>query len=463
MGDLAKLTWVSRLILTTEEEDALVSRILPIIRAMKLTPDQEFCEKNNLHRSFIDCTRDGLRKFLKVYLYVSALGLSVRQALSVAKKLLKTQKITTVDVRVIKQFAMFSSLVVSSRPLFKEILKKNSNKGENNVKCTKDFAANLLASAIAVSFYPKTLLLETASLWYLFFGIEYSYRLFEHRILQLNNLNDEISDTGDNTPLSQKLYTFLSRKSWLFFPISSSIFWKNFIQEPTRAHELPSKIFNSVGEELKFTDVGDNLVTLLRINLPLRKSLQNVKWSQLIRQVPSSYLVALKLSSLMIAFKMLLQHDNLRKSLKNLSLYEVLKKYVKETLKLSTLIGGVPLIAFLLTTFVLQFAVIGPNSLRLIGFISGLVTVIYRGRKRMPEEKDIKIETTNRAAWLTMLRETLIASIAGQPSAGIVSKVAFLFGLATLFCIYDLEADSKEDDAVFSDAKFLRYLKKISG
>lgn len=452
MLQLSKLDWVTRLVLSSKEKDALLKKVLPMIRAMRIEAATDNFESKESPKDPVDVARDSIRKFVKVYLYVTALGVSVWQVLSVVEKVLQTGKISVPGLQNIRKLALFASLLLSLRPLAKKMLQNGTSTNSKH-----EIAANLLASTIAVSFYPSSFLLETTSLWYLFFGIEYGYRLFEHR--QLRASSEEMES---NRSIFQKLHSSLSQKSWLLFSVSSSIFWRNFILEPPRAHGLPTQIFTTVLEKIRLTGARDDLLTILRKNAQAKKALTHLRWRPLLGELPSSYLKGLRVSALMIAFKSLIQHEDLRERLKNLSLYEVVRKYVLETLKLSALIAGVPITSIMLTTFFLQFGPISSRGLSVIGFTSGLIAVLYRGRKRLPEEKDVKIETTNRGAWLTMLRETLIASITGQPGAETISRVAFLAGLAALFSINDLEADCNEDDEVFHDSKVIRYLNRIS-
>lgn len=441
------MSWVSRLVVSDKEKAALCLYVAPLVAAAKVTPTSH-------NESLPDTVRTNIRKFVKVYLWINGLGFGAKQILHVAQQVLVLKQLPVVNVAVLRAFALFASLLVSTRPIFKKVLEFAGPQAA-------EILGNLAASAVAVQFYPKEFIFETGAIWYFSFGLEYLYKLYESRQLR-HEKNGSISPES----LGRKLYEAVRQRSWLLFPVASAIYWKNFVLEPTRAHDLPTKLFTAVGEKLQIYPLDTDLIAALRGAGNTRKLSQYGGWSHLLGRVPGAYFVAVKLAVVLISVKtFVIQNAKLREDLKLHSPQEVAVSRACEAVKLSVLLGGVPLTSYLLTTLVLRHKVLGPQKLRMIGFVAGLIASIYKGRPREAGETDISLETTNRGAWIGMLRESIIASLVAQPGFDRYARVAFVAGLASVFLVQDYEKRSKEEtekEVVFGDAPFLSYLTRVS-
>lgn len=445
------INWLTGLILSESERDAVHRRLPQLLKALQLDVRAK-TKADEEHQSLKLTLRASLRKAVKAYIYVVAWGISVRKVMMLMRTMLKGQKILIPEMKKFRKLALFSSLIVSLRPVFERLFGIQGRDPK-----TGKFAATIMTSAIASLVYPNGFLLETVSLWYLFFGIEYGYRFFEHRQICSNtDLKDKKKEV---VKVAQKLHEYTAGKSWILFCISSSMFWRSFILDPTKAHGLPSQIYTLVLGNVKLN--GKDFASALRNQAHLRSLLRSLNWSKLLQQFFGSYIRAFGVSAFMITVKKVLQNEKVRDDLKTKSAGDVLMETIRELLKLSVLVGGVPIISLAATILVLQYSPLTSASLCTIGFASGTLAAIYRGRQRNPEETSILLEMTNRGAWLVMLRETLIAALSGNRHAEAISRVALTSGFTALFTLDCLQSEN-EEEKVFHDAKLLRYLLKLS-
>lgn len=444
------LNWLVGLILSESERDAVHRKLPQFIKALQL--DVRAKTQDHEEQLLQLILRVAIRKAVKIYIYVVALGISTRRILMLMRTTPKGRKILIPERKNFRSLALFSSLIISLRPVFERLFGiqgSDSKRGK--------FAATIMTSALASLVYPGSFLLETVSLWYLFFGIEFGFRLFDHR--QINSNTDLTKQKEEVSKVAQKFHKFTRGKSWLLFCISSSMFWRNFILNPTKAHGLPSQIYSVVLGNVKLN--GKDFASALRSQVRLGGLLRSLNWSNLLRQLLGSYIRALGVSTFMITIKKVLQNEKVREDLKTKSAGVVLMNSIREALKLSVLIGGVPIVSLATSILVLQCSQLTSDSLSTMGFASGTLAAIYRGRNRKLEENSILLEVTNRGAWLVMLRETLIAALSGNRHAEAISRIALASGFTALLTLDCLESQ-KEEAIVFHDAKLLRYLVNLS-
>lgn len=382
-----------------------------------------------------------IQKYVKTYTLLLSLGVSVN---TLVKTITQTAFVRSrvslpyLQNRTISQFATFASCLISMKSPLTRLAIEFGDAHNTKQKIAVSLAINTFVSSCAVWFFPPGFVLSNASWFYFFFGVDYTYKLFENKHLAREK------DEKIKCEVNHSIIDALTHKSWLLFAICSSFTWQYYIQQPTRAHGLPTKLFDFVGDKLSAGLYEKNVVTLLRGNS------RHLSSTRVLAAVPRCYFSVLKVAAGLIAAKIVIQWkdkqtEQVSKRLKS-SLYLIIK--------LATFMAGVPTLAILMTII---FKANKKTHLRIIGFVSGLLAYMYRGEERTSTSPDVPL--TNRDAWVNMFRETVIASMTSQTFETTFAKFAFLAGLSAIFTIRDYEILTQRP-TVLSDAKFLTFLSR---
>ncbi|CUM49447.1 unnamed protein product [Debaryomyces fabryi] len=442
--------------------------------------------QNSPYKIFTEGFRNGTRCFL-FFSAVRILGRKISKSLHPSRVISKYLKhIPVISENDLVHFSKFVSILISSKPFVKTIILKVIEVFKNTSLTEKEkliasSLANFVVCGLSIYLYfPKAFFLHTVSWFYCIYGIEYSYRLFEKKQLkriERNAVKDNSVSAFQTSSLLTTVFTYTENKSWLMFPLAVSYTWREYIVNPKNVHDLALKFFKFVGDRFSNVLINGDLIACLRCYLLTEVNIKLTFKNLFLVSLPNSYFDIFKFVLPLTIVKYLSQNinkDNKKHDKDTSNKVQLFKKILKESIKFTTFLTAVPTLLYVLTSilfsYTYKFRQIYGYELRIIGFIGGLFAYMYRGKKRYYSEEMI---LTNREAWLSIIRETIIAStnvayIKNRTNKLIIpeymeniDRAAFSLGLATIITIQEYLSNypvlSKD---IFSDAKVLSWIYK---
>lgn len=490
MKSLKILNWILLLVTDAQEihqiEKFLYSKIVKY--KIKVYQNNEPNCQKEIYRLLMKGIRNGTRS----YFFFFFIGNLMRKFLKLMSKLRIMPDIfnslnLAISENDVIQFSKFISLLISSKPFIKAIILKLSKASKTDSLSDKEkligsLFANVISCVVSVYFYyPKAFLLHTVSWFYFIFGVDYGYRLFEHKQLDkiaCNEVQGISTNDLQRKSLLVKSFRYLRNKSWLIFTLTVSYTWKEYIMHPENVHDLVQKYFGFINNRLSGTFSEKDMLDLLRCSLTSNVKIKLNFKSLFTTSLPQMFFEVFKIVFPLMIAKHLKQYINndIRINEKDkFNMSHVLKTVLKESAKFTMFFIGMPILLFVLTSFFAQYKSLHVYKLRVIGFIGGLFAFLYRGKGPNQSRGCSENSTlTNRDFWLTILRETIIASTSVAymkcqktkdkrfRSMENIDKAVFIIGLSTIICIQDyLSKYSGIMEDIFRDAKFLSVLNNI--
>ncbi|CUM67394.1 uncharacterized protein PRCAT00005088001 [Priceomyces carsonii] len=356
------------------------------------------------------------------------------------------------------------------KPVLRHIA-QGKHTGSHRLKTIISIICNFAISFTSVYFYfPRKFLLHTFSWFYFVFGLDYGYKLFEK--IQLDKLNKRLkSSSTDKLSMKEpdlRLFIDLLQKSWLIFPFCFSFLWKFYITEPERVHGLPMKLFSLMNQQFNLATGSSDFISELRSLFYNNHRFDPQFSGILLKALPSCFITLMKMIIPVIFAKNILKYlkGGHKFELEIKSILDLFMATIRESLKLTLFLAGVPFSSFVLTTILAPLMAADKRSLQIIGFISGSLAIIYKGKKRTDFDPDSLVCFTNREAWLNILREVTIAAtspcLLQSSNMELLDRLSFAAGLTTILSIYDYQAIlNNPARSVLKDAKFLSFLSRL--
>ncbi|CUM55098.1 unnamed protein product [Debaryomyces fabryi] len=489
MQNINILNWILLLLTDVHEIYQIQHFFYPRILndKIKICQNNDANSQNQIFRLLMKGIRNGTRSFI-FFFSIGNLARKILKHLS-NSRMSKSFKILHLAISEydVVQFSKFISLLISSKPFIKAIVLKSfktfkTDSLSEKEKLVGSSLASIISCVVSVYFYyPKAFLLHTVSWFYFVFGVDYGYRLFEHKQLKKIEYNEvqgvSVNDLQRKSILV-KSFNHLRNKSWLIFPLAVSYTWKEYIMYPENVHDLVHKYFGFINNSLSGTFIEGDMLSLLRCSSTSNVRIKLNFKTLFTRNLPQIYSEVLKYAFPLMVAKHLKQNINIYNNTcekHKFNILHMLKTALKESVKFTTFFTAVPTLLFILTSFFSQYKSTHGYKLRVIGFIGGLFAFLYRrGKCNRFRGSSENTALTNREFWLTIFRETVIASTSvaymkgqtkknkGFRNMENIDRVAFIIGLSTIICIQDyLSKYSEIMEYIFKDAKFLSRLNNI--